>query len=66
MKSLPNFVLDGSRDPMKQMRAHKTKLKQPQDGARLSLNQPQETKGIEPGRSTKRKDTCKDKIAWPA
>jgi len=51
---------------MKQMKAHKTRLKQPQDGARLSLDQPQETKGIEPGRSTKRENTCKDKTAWLA
>jgi len=51
---------------MKQMRVRETRLKQPQDGTKLSLKKPQKTKGIEPGRSTKREDTCKDKIVWLA
>jgi hypothetical protein len=36
MKNLFDFILDGSRDPMKQMKARKTRLKQPQNGARLN------------------------------
>jgi hypothetical protein len=37
MKSLPNLILDGSKDLMEQTKAHKTRLKQPQNGVRLSL-----------------------------
>jgi hypothetical protein len=36
-ESMLNLVLNGSKDPMKQTKAHKTKLKQPQNGIRLSL-----------------------------
>jgi hypothetical protein len=36
MKNLFDFVLDASKDPMKQIKARKTRLKQPQNGARLS------------------------------
>jgi hypothetical protein len=36
MKILLDFVLDGSRDPLKQTKAHETGLKQPQNKARLS------------------------------
>ncbi len=35
MKSLLDLVLDGSRDPKKQINAHKTRLKQPQNGVKL-------------------------------
>jgi len=37
MKSLPNLILDASKDPMKQTMTHKMTLKQPQNGARLNL-----------------------------
>jgi len=36
VKSLPNLVLNGLKDFMKQTKAHEMKLKQPQDGTRLS------------------------------
>jgi hypothetical protein len=36
MKSIFYLILDGSKDPMKQMKAHETRLKQPQNGAKLS------------------------------
>jgi hypothetical protein len=35
-KSLLNFVLDGLRDPMKQMKTCEMKLKKPQNGVKLS------------------------------
>jgi hypothetical protein len=34
-KSLLELVLNGSKDPMKQMKAHETRFKQPQDGTKL-------------------------------
>ncbi len=40
------------------------RLKQPQNGIRLSPKPPQEPKGIEPVRITGREDTYKEKIAW--
>jgi hypothetical protein len=44
MKSLLDFVLDGSKDPMKQMKACETRLKQPQNGAKLSSKPTQKNK----------------------
>jgi len=35
-KALPDFVLNGSKDPMKQMRAHETSFKQPQNEVKPS------------------------------
>jgi hypothetical protein len=35
-ESLPNLVLDSLRDPLKQTKAHKLILRQPQNGAKLS------------------------------
>jgi hypothetical protein len=37
MKSLLNVVLDGLKDPIKQMKAHKMKFKEPQSRTRLCL-----------------------------
>jgi len=37
MKNMHDLVLNGSKDFMKQMRAHKMGLKQPQNETRLSL-----------------------------
>jgi hypothetical protein len=34
---MPNLVLDGLKDPMKQMKACETKLKQPQNGTKLNM-----------------------------
>jgi hypothetical protein len=50
MKSLFNVVLDGLKDPIKQMKAHKMKFKKPQNRTRLCLSQPQEARGIKLGR----------------
>jgi hypothetical protein len=36
MKSMPNLILNGLNDLMKQMKARKTNLKQPQNEIRLS------------------------------
>jgi hypothetical protein len=36
VKKLPNLVLDGSKHPLEQTRAHETKFKQTQNGVRLS------------------------------
>jgi hypothetical protein len=38
MKSLPKFVLHGLRDCKKPTKAFETRLKQPQNGIRLSSN----------------------------
>jgi hypothetical protein len=46
---------------MKQIGACEKKLKQPQNGPR---NQPQEVRGLEPGRSTRGEDTYKNKMVW--
>jgi hypothetical protein len=35
VKNLLNLVLDGLKDPMKQTKAHETRLKQPQNGTTL-------------------------------
>jgi hypothetical protein len=61
------LILDGSRDPIKQMKAHKMRLKQPQNGVRLNLKPTPRTKGIELGKNIGKDDTCKDKtnrLAW--
>jgi hypothetical protein len=36
MKNLPNLILDGLRDLMKQTKACETRFKQPQNGVRLN------------------------------
>jgi hypothetical protein len=36
MKSLPDLVLDGLKDPTKQTKACELRFKQPQNGARLN------------------------------
>jgi len=52
---------------MKQMRAHKKRLEQPQNGTRLNSKSTHETRRIEPRRSTWKEDTYKKKsicLAW--
>jgi len=44
MKSLHGFVLDGSKDPMKQTNAHETKLKQALNAVKLGLKPTQRNK----------------------
>jgi len=61
VKSLFNFILNGSKDPMKQPKAHKMRLKQPQNGAKLNLKQPKEATRIEPTRTHERRTLAKIK-----
>jgi hypothetical protein len=59
---MPNFVLDGSKDPTKQTRARKVRLKQPQYGAGLSSKLTSRSRGIKSRRNIRRETMCKEKM----
>lgn len=61
MKSLFDLILDGSKDLVEQTRAHETRFNNLKMELDLIQSQPQEAKEIAPRRSTRRKDTYKEK-----
>ncbi len=61
MESLFGLILGGSRDPMKQTKAHETKFKQPQNGIRLSLKLTPRNKRNKTSEKIRGEDICKEK-----
>jgi hypothetical protein len=59
MKSLPDLVLDGLKDPTKQTKACELRFKQPQNGARLNPKPAPRNKRNKIKKNHRKEDTYK-------